>query len=82
MPKVLQHSVDITGRLELTKRELELLSNLLGYDNKRLCANVPNSYNGGVKEQEMLTFLTELKRSVSEAIGYINGSLERAQVRD
>jgi hypothetical protein len=80
--KVLQHTVEITGTLELNKRELELLSNLLAYDNKVLCRNVPNSYQGGVSEREMISFLAELKGNVSAVIGYINGSLERTRVRD
>jgi hypothetical protein len=79
--KALQHSVEITGRLEFNKRELELLQNLLAYDIKKLVVNTPNSYGEGVSTEQMTNFLVELKREVGELIGYINGSLERTRVR-
>lgn len=80
--KVLVHSVDVTARLELSARELELLVNLLSYDLKPMVERVcPNSYQGGVSVAEMTEFLTNLKGKAKDTKNYINTIAKQGLIR-
>lgn len=59
--KAVVSKLDVTYRFELTKRELQLLNNLLSYENKEIAKNVPNSYEGEVTVKEMREFLDSLR---------------------
>lgn len=78
--KALQHSIDITGRIEFTRRDLQLLNNLLSYNKKSLLSNTPNSYEGGVTTGDMSKFLDDLHTQVKSVMSRIDVLLDQSKM--
>ena len=80
--KALQHSITITGRIEFTRRELQLLNNLFSYDNKALLSNTPNSYEGGVTREEMAKFIKDFHTEIKGVINKVDLLLENSKIEN
>lgn len=86
---VLIHKIDVTCKLELTARDVELLECLTSYDNKKLLEGIfgPKdksygvSYNGGVKFEELEKFLDKLKGAAGEMKAYVNEHALKGLIR-
>lgn len=74
--------IEITCRLELTRREVELLENVTSYGNKQwadiICGDHGNSYNGGVKAEEVVVFLDKLRDAAGSMKTEVNKVIEGA----
>jgi hypothetical protein len=63
------HKIEVTCALEMNARDIELLECLTSYDNNAIVEAIMGekekghsvSYNGGVKFDELVTFLNALK---------------------
>ena len=75
--------IEVTARLLLSARDLELLNNFLSYDG--LSAYVksiaPNSYEGGVSLEEMRSFVESLKATVETAKDNVNEMVKKGLIR-
>lgn len=81
--EIYPHKIEVKVMLELSGRELELLDNLVSYDNKKWVESIcPNSYNGGVSQKQMLEFLASLKRVASDALANVNSTVKNGLLRD
>lgn len=74
--KILPHAIEVTGRLELTKRELELLEHTFSYDNQDKFADgiVSSVYHGGVSKKELLEFWKALHANVGTIMNNIEAN--------
>lgn len=83
--KLVVHTIDVTARLELTAREVELLENATSYGNDKwadiICGDHGNSYNGGVAKTELLVFLDQLRSAASSMKAQINGYAKQGVIR-
>lgn len=74
--------IEVTCRLELTRREVELLENVTSYGNKEwaaiICGDRGNSYNGGVKGEEVVAFLDKLRDAAGAMKSEVNKVIEGA----
>lgn len=75
--------IEVTMRLLLSAREVELLNNFLSYDGLQayIKSIAPNSYEGGVSLQEMTTFIDHLKGTIKEAKSEANAKAKLGLVR-
>lgn len=80
--KLVKSHIEVTCRLELTRRDVELLENVTSYGNKQwveiICGEHGNSYNGGVKAEEMLAFLDKLRDAAGSMKAEVNKTIEGA----
>lgn len=67
------HSIEVTARLELNRRELELLNHIFSFDNLRTFSEsvASTSYGGGVTAKEALEFMQNLRTKALEIMGRI-----------
>jgi hypothetical protein len=84
--KILQHTIEVTARLELTAREVELLENVTSYGNEKWAAIIAdpvhgNSYNGGVSNKEIIAFLDKLRDAASGMKTQINNTVKQGIIR-
>lgn len=76
--KALRHEIIITGKIEFSKRELDLLTNFLSYDIHSYIRTItPNSYEGGVSLEEMANFIATLQVNVSQVKELIKKDLDK-----
>lgn len=76
-------TVVITANLQLSRRELQLMHNLLAYDIKNYIKTItPNSYENGVSTKELTDFVTELSLSLSKMIQSVDAALIQAKMGD
>lgn len=82
---ILKHKIDVTARLELTAREVELLECVTSYGTQwteSIWGKYDSvSYNGGVKKEEAISFLKKLSAAASEMKVSINESVKQGLVR-
>lgn len=66
--------VEVTTRLLLSKRELELLHHICSYDNKEKFAKGAESshYHGGVKASEIVAFMEMLRKVTGEVMHHLD----------
>lgn len=73
--KIEAYEIEVTSRIILSKRELQLLNHLTSYDNSQIASFVVTGhYAGGVTKEEMVQFLQRLNQYTSEMMTKIEAN--------
>lgn len=73
-------TVTIEHRIAFSMRELQLLQNLLSYDIEKYVKTItPNSYEGGVSQEEMIKFVGILHATVNLSVTSVKQKLKKLQ---